>query len=393
MGVGSHRQSILYDAWGNERERVGVSANKFTFTGHELDEETGLIYAKARFYDPDVGRFLTQDSFLGDVSNVPSLHRYLYAAANPTRFFDPTGHAYTEEQKKQIFFGIAKGSGVVGRTADEVAAPILPRAEGLLSFVVPGGVSYWKGERDDASYTRRFQRGVLNEARNPANSGLTRFFSGVGAVLLQPGAVLNDIAHALTNVPGQLKAAGGDIGEAIEAESLIGAAYELTEAVEKTAGATEVVVGTVVLVRASAKARVIEESRSTSQTKTAPAKTTTPQQQVEGPLQGSGGTGKVYEIPASELKSGKPYIGKTKRPVPRRMADKDHKQKTPSGKPPKADVVAENLSPSETAGVEAILIEETGLENLTNVIPGLNPTLPKNAARLEAGRRVLQQRK
>jgi RHS repeat-associated protein len=57
-----------------------------------MDEETGLIYAKARFYDPDIGRFLTQDSFLGDVTNVPSLHRYAYAFSNPLVFFDPTGN-------------------------------------------------------------------------------------------------------------------------------------------------------------------------------------------------------------------------------------------------------------------------------------------------------------
>ncbi len=73
--VGSTRQSIFYDAWGKERDRVGASANKFTFTGHEKDEETGLIYAKARFYDTDIGRFLTQDSLLGDPTNVPRRDR------------------------------------------------------------------------------------------------------------------------------------------------------------------------------------------------------------------------------------------------------------------------------------------------------------------------------
>ena len=94
--AGSTRQSIFYDAWGNERDRVGASANKFTFTGHEKDEETGLIYAKSRFYDPDTGRFLTQDSFLGDVTNVPSLHRYVYANVNPLRFIDRTGRQSEE---------------------------------------------------------------------------------------------------------------------------------------------------------------------------------------------------------------------------------------------------------------------------------------------------------
>jgi hypothetical protein len=47
----------------------------------------------ARYFDPKLGRFLTQDSFLGNIDNPPSLHRYFYGYANPTRYIDPTGHA------------------------------------------------------------------------------------------------------------------------------------------------------------------------------------------------------------------------------------------------------------------------------------------------------------
>ncbi len=101
--AGGSRQSIFYDAWGNERDRIGSSTNKFTFTGHELDGETGLIYAKARYYDSDVGRFLTQDSFLGEVGRAPTLHRYLYALANPLRFFDPTGFQSEDVQDEEEF--------------------------------------------------------------------------------------------------------------------------------------------------------------------------------------------------------------------------------------------------------------------------------------------------
>ncbi|MCP4232209.1 MAG: hypothetical protein GY770_01305, partial [Aestuariibacter sp.] len=54
---------IQYDAWGNVRNQVGSSANSFGFTGHEMDEESGLIYMKARFYDPVLGMFLNEDSF------------------------------------------------------------------------------------------------------------------------------------------------------------------------------------------------------------------------------------------------------------------------------------------------------------------------------------------
>jgi RHS repeat-associated protein len=46
----------------------------------------------ARFYDPQLGRFITQDSYLGEADDPPSLHRYFYANDNPTRYIDPTGH-------------------------------------------------------------------------------------------------------------------------------------------------------------------------------------------------------------------------------------------------------------------------------------------------------------
>ncbi|MBZ2190605.1 RHS repeat-associated core domain-containing protein, partial [Alcanivorax sp. JB21] len=58
----------------------------------EHDQETGLIYAKARYYDPETARFLSQDPWSGDVSMPPSLHKYLYAYQNPTVYVDPDGH-------------------------------------------------------------------------------------------------------------------------------------------------------------------------------------------------------------------------------------------------------------------------------------------------------------
>lgn len=75
------------------------------------------LYAKARFLDPKLGRFLTQDSFLGSIDEPPSLHRYLYANDNPTRFVDPTGHA-----AKDWIWGI---EGEVERGAKATARMVL----------------------------------------------------------------------------------------------------------------------------------------------------------------------------------------------------------------------------------------------------------------------------
>jgi hypothetical protein len=71
------------------------------------------------------------------------------------------------------------------------------------------------------------------------------------------------------------------------------------------------------------------------------------------------------------------------------MKGADHKAKTLTGNAPNANTLVENLTPDEMAGVEALLIEQRGLINLSNVIHGLNTGLPKNAARITAGKKVL----
>jgi len=70
----------------------GSASERSVFTGHYFDTETNLYYAKARYFDPELGRFLSQDSYLGELTEPPSLHRYLYAFDNPIRYYDPTGN-------------------------------------------------------------------------------------------------------------------------------------------------------------------------------------------------------------------------------------------------------------------------------------------------------------
>jgi RHS repeat-associated protein len=124
-----------YDAWGNLRSSVDTPANVFGFTGHEMDPETGLIYAKARFYDPEIGRFLSHDPFEGDVGNPPSLHRYLYAFANPTSFVDPTGELPVLNEIKDFFKrgGVDQAAELAGDVQEEFGT-----VAGVLSGIVLG---------------------------------------------------------------------------------------------------------------------------------------------------------------------------------------------------------------------------------------------------------------
>jgi RHS repeat-associated protein len=65
--------------------------DKLGYTGHAHDFETDLTYMQARFYDPQVGRFMSADpvEFGGEDPFV--VNRYVYANNNPYRYIDPTG--------------------------------------------------------------------------------------------------------------------------------------------------------------------------------------------------------------------------------------------------------------------------------------------------------------
>ncbi len=80
--VTSRRQ---YDAWGNLE--VGADQPGYAFTGREWDPETGLYYYRARYYDPKIGRFISEDP-LGLAAGPNS---YAYADARPTGTVDPLG--------------------------------------------------------------------------------------------------------------------------------------------------------------------------------------------------------------------------------------------------------------------------------------------------------------
>ena len=67
--AGSITDQYSYAAFGATRAHTGSSANEFTFTGEQVDGETGLVFLRARYYDLEVGRFISKDIFPGFVND------------------------------------------------------------------------------------------------------------------------------------------------------------------------------------------------------------------------------------------------------------------------------------------------------------------------------------
>jgi RHS repeat-associated protein len=97
---------LLTNAAGNVARRYGYAAygqtvydsggatvNAREFGGHEADADLGLVYMNARYYDAELGRFVSADTLVPDLTNPQALNRYAFAYGNPISNIDPTGHA------------------------------------------------------------------------------------------------------------------------------------------------------------------------------------------------------------------------------------------------------------------------------------------------------------
>jgi RHS repeat-associated protein len=85
--VGQPPSTYTYDSYGNLTAN-GTITNPYQYTGRENDPETGLDYYRARYYDPTVGRFISEDpsGFNGSGTNF-----YWYVRNSPTLLVDPSG--------------------------------------------------------------------------------------------------------------------------------------------------------------------------------------------------------------------------------------------------------------------------------------------------------------
>lgn len=126
-------QHYEYAAYGNSRYMSSATAFPASrrFTSQVLDEETGLYYFGARYYDPVIGRFIQPDTIIPNPYDPQAYDRYAYARDNPFEYVDPTGHApeifstaYWKNLGHRIFIGN-------GPQLDPQSAQQLGNAEGI----------------------------------------------------------------------------------------------------------------------------------------------------------------------------------------------------------------------------------------------------------------------
>jgi RHS repeat-associated protein len=85
-----------YYPFGDTRIESGEYENDYTYTGKERDEDTELLYYEARYYNSNIGRFISIDPWSGDITDPQSLNKYAYVRNNPLKYVDPEGESFGE---------------------------------------------------------------------------------------------------------------------------------------------------------------------------------------------------------------------------------------------------------------------------------------------------------
>ncbi len=84
-----------------------VKENPIRYAGYYWDRKTQYYYLQARYYDPRPARFISEDTYEGEISNPLTLNLYTYVSNNPLSYSDPSGHM-AKQLLNQIFAAFAK---------------------------------------------------------------------------------------------------------------------------------------------------------------------------------------------------------------------------------------------------------------------------------------------
>jgi len=174
--------SAQYKAWGRVRGlRVSDIEQPLRFQGQYEDRETGLYYNRARYYDPDSGRFITRDPIrlLGG----ENFYRY---APNPISSIDPLGlsyisHSSTNGGKGFDIYAICKDGGHVGyvgqtndmdtRTTGHRQGGRLNKGENLRRITNVDTYGQARGYEEALMEKHKTRNGKWNKASDKSNLG------------------------------------------------------------------------------------------------------------------------------------------------------------------------------------------------------------------------------
>ena len=152
------------NSWGTPHSAIG---NPWMFTGRQLDEETGLYFYRARYYDAAKGRFLQRDP----AEYVEGTNLYEYVRGNPLGATDPSGEAAQGKGDPPDKIDIT-----LGKSADEMKFECDPKDKGYLLVTFGGEKNGFPAVEGDASSVKTVKN---KDDRKDKGKYFLRYIQGV----------------------------------------------------------------------------------------------------------------------------------------------------------------------------------------------------------------------
>ncbi len=163
---GSITDTYSYTAFGELFNQTGSTTNNYLYTGQQFDALTGLYDLRARYYNPALGRFLSQDTYPVNFNNPVELNRYVYVANDPINAIDPSGQ--TKEENALILSTMGALSFALGGLG-EAAYLYLARTGAIISTYLPPLLSLYSDQVFDLITMGQF--GLQLVSNSPLASG------------------------------------------------------------------------------------------------------------------------------------------------------------------------------------------------------------------------------
>ncbi|KRF04509.1 hypothetical protein ASG89_21940 [Paenibacillus sp. Soil766] len=130
---------FTYTTYGELIERTGTTSTPFLYSGRDgiMTDDTGLYYMRARYYNPEIKRFMNQDIIQGSILDGRSLNRYAYVNGDPVNNIDPSGQV-------PIVIGVAVVGGVSGAAEKYFSDVVQNVSDGKKGWSILKPSSSWK---------------------------------------------------------------------------------------------------------------------------------------------------------------------------------------------------------------------------------------------------------
>lgn len=190
-------QHFENNAYGKQvyKKATGVFAPTDKFTSQAYDADTGLYYFNARYYDPELGRFIQPDSLVQEPTNPQNLNHYSYVLNNPFNLTDDSGHFFS------FIIGIVVQL-VTSYLAKTLALSFFEAV--ILGGLIGGAVAEIQGQ----DFEDGFLSGALGSALNQSVAIIGKELGVESLALGEPlNAGLSDTAQVLIEQEGDWDAA------------------------------------------------------------------------------------------------------------------------------------------------------------------------------------------